>query len=198
MLNERLKKQIEFIVEIDKIKQVFRQNMLIDGSRHENDAEHSWHLAMMAFLLAEYANTDNLDVARVMKMVLIHDLVEIDAGDTFCYDEIGALDKGERETKAADRLFNMLPSDQAEEFRVLWEEFEAMDTPEAQFAAALDRFQPLLQNYHTTGATTWARHSITSDKVYQRNQHIKNGAPELWKYACEVIEDCIAKGLLRG
>lgn len=196
MLTERLQKQIEFIVEVDKVKHVFRQNMLIDGSRHENDAEHSWHLALMGFLLAEYANTDRLDVTRVMKMVLIHDLVEIDAGDTFCYDEKGALDKGERECKAADRLFNILPADQAQEFRALWEEFERMDTPEAKFAAALDRFQPLLQNYHTTGDTTWAKHKVTSAKVYQRNQHIKDGATELWEYANAVIEDCIAKGLL--
>src|SRR5262249_50705513 len=149
-MSDRLARQIAFIIEIDKAKQVLRQTLLMDGSRLENDAEHSWHLAVMALLLAEYAG-EAVDLLRVLKMVLIHDLVEIDAGDTFVYDVEALATRREREERAADRIFGLLPADVEEEFRALWEEFEAQATPEARFAAALDRLQPLLHNYHTGG-----------------------------------------------
>jgi putative hydrolase of HD superfamily len=194
--NERLLKQIEFIVEIDKVKQVFRQNVVIGTSRNENDAEHSWHLAVMAILLSEYAVEKEIDVLRVVKMVLIHDLVEIDAGDTFCYDEKGYEDKEEREQRAAKRLFNILPSDQAQEIRELWREFEELKTPEARFAACLDRIQPLILNYNTNGHT-WKKPGVTSEKVLKRNELLQENAPLLWEYVRQVIEDSIQKGYLK-
>ena len=162
---ERLKKQIDFIVEIDKLKHILRRTVLIDKSRRENDAEHSWHLAVMAILLKEYAAED-VDLEKVMKMVLVHDLVEIDAGDTFCYDAKANLDKRDRELCAADRLFAILPEDQAKELRRLWEEFEECTTPEARFAASLDRLQPFIHNVHTDGHT-W-KNGVTSDQVHAR------------------------------
>ena len=134
MSTERLKKQIEFILEVDKIKNIFRMTKIHDGSRRENDAEHSWHLALMAFLLSEYSKEDDIDILKVMKMCLVHDIVEIDAGDTFCYDAVGNMDKLEREQKAAKRIFGLLPEDQGKELMELWEEFDAMETPEAKYA----------------------------------------------------------------
>ena len=151
MTTDRFRQQLEFIMEIDKLKQVYRQTFLMDGSRKENDAEHSWHLAMMSVLLAEYALHQDLDITRVLKMVLIHDIVEIDAGDTYCYAQELRAASIAREQKAAQRLFGLLPADQAQEFQELWAEFEQRQTPEARFAAALDRFQPLLHNYMTKG-----------------------------------------------
>ena len=194
MDSERFAKQIEFIVEIDRLKQVDRQTVLMDGSRRENDAEHSWHLAVMAVLLAEYAR-EEVDLLKVVKMALVHDLVEIDAGDTFCYDEEANADKAERERRAADRIFQLLPEDLAGEIDALWEEFEARETPEARFAAALDRLQPLLHNYRTGGAT-WKPHGVTCDRVIGRNRPIEEGAPELWAYARGLIEDAVEKGFL--
>jgi len=196
MNDSRLAKQVEFIVEIDKLKQVYRRTWLADKSRRENDAEHSWHLGVMAVLLLEYAQQPQLDLLRVLKMVLIHDLVEIDAGDTFAYDAAGAMDKAERETAAADRVFGLLPADQAAEFRTIWEEFEARRTPEAKYAAALDRFQPMLHNYVTQGKA-WQEHGITADQVIARNQHMVEGSPALWDYARGFVADAVAKGYLR-
>lgn len=193
---ERLVKQIEFIVEIDKLKRVFRQNVVIGTQQQENDAEHSWHLAVMAIILSEYSSAKELDILRVLKMLLIHDLVEIHAGDTFCYDVQGNLDKLDRELKAAKRLFNLLPSEQAQEMMDLWQEFESMATPESCFAASLDRLQPLLLNYHTNGHT-WKKPGITSERVLQRNKVIENNAPQLWEYVKELIKDCIQKGYLK-
>lgn len=192
---ERLKKQIEFIEEIDKIKHIFRQTLLMNESRYENDAEHSWHLGIMAILLSEYSNARDMDILHVIKMVLIHDIVEIDAGDTFCYDKKGALDKREREEKAADRIFNILPGDQAKDIRALWDEFEAGDTPEAKFANSLDRLQPLLHNYRTKGRS-WQNHGVTKGMVLERNRPIKNGSQQLWTYVEGLIEDAVAKGYL--
>ena len=163
MDKERLLKQIEFITEIDKLKQIYRQNVVIGTSRNENDAEHSWHLAIMAILLSEYVEDEKLDLLRVIKMLIIHDLVEIDAGDTFCYDEKAKEDKAQREEKAAERLFNILPSDQAEEIMDLWKEFEEKETLEARFAACMDRLQPLILNYNTHGHT-WQKPGVTSQK----------------------------------
>lgn len=196
MDDERLKKQIEFIVEIDKLKQIFRQNVIIGSERNENDAEHSWHLAVMAMLLSEYAVEKKLDMLRIIKMVLIHDLVEIDAGDTFCYDEKGYEDKDIREEKAAKRLFYILPKDQAHEIYSLWREFEELQTPEARFAACLDRIQPLILNYNTSGHT-WQKPGVTSEKVLKRNAPLKENTPKLWEYVKEVIEDSIKKGILK-
>lgn len=196
MLNERLKQQIQFIKEIDKMKQIFRQNVIIGTERNENDAEHSWHLAMMAILFFEYSTDKNLDILRVVKMVLIHDLVEIDAGDTFCYDEKGYEDKEEREQKAAKRLFSILPADQKQMIYSLWQEFEELNTSEARFAACLDRMQPLILNYNTNGHT-WKKPGITSEKVLKRNELLEKNAPQLWEYAKEVIEDSVRKGFLQ-
>lgn len=191
----RLKMQIEFIVEMDKLKRVVRQTLLADASRQENSAEHSWHIAIMAFLLQEYAEVKPLDIFRVVKMLLIHDLVEIDAGDTYCYDVTANQNKAEREQKAADRLFNMLPPDQSEELHALWKEFESGVTPESRYAAALDRLQPLLNNY-VTGGKMWQKHGVKKSQVISRNQRIEAGAPDLWKYALELIDDAVAGKML--
>lgn len=194
MDNERLKKQIDFLKEIDKIKQIFRQTLLIDGTRHENDAEHSWHLAMMAMVLSEYAK-EKVDVSHVIKMVLVHDIVEIDAGDTFVYDEKGYEDKSEREKKAAERIFNILPKDQADEIRALWDEFEERKTPDAKFASALDRMQPIIHNYYTKGHS-WREHGVKSHQVLERNKIVSEIAPELWKFINDILEDSINKGYI--
>lgn len=194
---ERLRKQMEFVAEIDKLKTVLRQTLLTDASRQENSAEHSWHLAVMALVLSEYALDDRLDLVRVIKMVLVHDLVEIDAGDTYCYDEGANEDKEEREAAAADRIFGLLPEDQAKELRDLWEELDARETAEAKFAGALDRLQPLLNNYRT-GGLMWKKHGIAKDQVYRRNQPMEEGAPALWQYAESMILDAIAKGWLKN
>lgn len=192
----RLERQIRFILEIDRLKTVVRQTLLTDRSRQETDAEHSWHLALIAVLLSEYAAEGGIDVARVVKMALVHDIVEIDAGDTYCYDDKGAIDKPARERAAADRLFALLPEDQCREMRALWEEFEARKTAEAKYAAALDRLQPLLQNYATGGAM-WRKHGVGAEKVLERNRHIGEGAPELWKYAENLIRSAVEKGYLQ-
>jgi putative hydrolase of HD superfamily len=191
----RLAQQIQFIVEIDRLKGILRQTLLTDYSRRENSAEHSWHIALMAVLLTEYAPAP-IDVLRVVKMLLVHDLVEIDAGDTFCYDVQHNQSKVERELQAADRLFGLLPADQARELRSLWDEFEAQQTPEAQFAVSLDRLQPMLNNYHTQGGT-WKQHNITSDRVLLRAAPIATGAPLLWLLVQELIQDSTRKGYLK-
>lgn len=193
---ERLQKQIEFITEIDKLKKILRQNVVIGTLRQENDAEHSWHLGIMAILLSEYAEEKELDVLRVVKMALIHDLVEIDAGDTFCYDEKAHQDKADREKRAADRLFNILPKEQAQEIMELWREFEELRTPEARFAACLDRMQPIILNYHTQGHT-WQKPGVTSEKVFKRVAVLEKNAPVLWEFAKKIIEDSIKKGYLK-
>lgn len=194
MVSERLSKQIKFIVEIDKLKQIFRQNIVIGTTRNENDAEHSWHLAIMAMMLSEYSK-EPVDVLQVIKMVIIHDLVEIHAGDTFCYDEKANEDKSEREKASAEKLFGMLPEDQSKEIWNLWTEFEELRTPESKFAACLDRVQPLFLNYNTNGHT-WQKPGVTSEKVLKRNEVLRENAPELWEYALEIIDDSIQKGYL--
>lgn len=194
MEDKRLADQVAFLLEIDKLKQVYRQTYLLDASRKENDAEHSWHLAVMALLLQEYT-LQELDLLKVLKMVILHDLVEIDAGDSFCYDDEANCSKAAREERAADRLFSLLPGDQGREFRRLWEEFEVRESPEARYAAALDRLQPLLHNYHTRGKS-WREHGVTRDQVLQRNGHIEEGSPALWAYAARLIQDAVDKGYL--
>lgn len=193
----RLAQQVQFILEIDKLKHVFRQTLLIDQSRYENDAEHSWHIAVMAILLAEYATEPNLDLPRVMKMVLIHDLVEIDAGDTFCYDQDAVQTQDERERGAADRIFGMLPPDQEGEFRALWDEFEAKTSAESKYANAVDRLQPLLHNLNTDGGS-WRAHDVTIDRVVNRCSPIGDGAPALWEAAHAWIKEAVKEGLLRA
>jgi putative hydrolase of HD superfamily len=188
----RLAQQLEFIAEVDKLKGILRQTRVMDGSRQENSAEHSWHLAVMAVLLNEHAR-EGVDVQRVVKMLLIHDVVEIDAGDTFCYNAAATVGKEERERGAAERLFGLLPEEQSREFRDLWEEFEARGTAEAQFANALDRLQGLLQNYHNGGGT-WRLHGITRDQVLNRMRPIENASPVLWGYVLRVIDEVYAGG----
>lgn len=193
--NDRLAAQLRFIVEIDKLKRITRQTYLMDRSRKENSAEHSWHFALMAVLLAEYAAQPGLDVFKVVQMALVHDLVEIDAGDALVYDEPARQRKVQAERIAADRIFALLPADQGREMRALWEEFEARQTPEAKFAAALDRLQPILHNYHTDGAA-WREHGVTADMVLDRNRHMAQGAPVLWELVEGLIRDAVARGIL--
>lgn len=193
---ERLEKQIQFIVEADKVKNIFRQTYLADGRRKENDAEHSWHLALMAVLLKEHMNED-ADVARVMMMVLIHDLVEIDAGDTYAYDEKGAQTKREREVKAAERIFGILPEDQGRYFRELWEEFEAYETPEAKFAHLLDNFQPILLN-DASGGKSWVEHGVHKSQPMKRNERIPGTSDIIWEKMQEIFEKHVENGNLKA
>ena len=192
---QRLEQQVTFILEIDRLKTVYRRTYLTDTSRFENSAEHSWHIAVMAMLLAEHANTPEVDQLRVIKMLLIHDLVEIDAGDTFAYDSAAHADKAAREQAAADRLFGLLPADQAAEFRALWDEFEARQSPEAKFAGALDRLQPLLHNLYTHGKS-WQEHGVRKSQVVSLNRRMAEGAPDLWTYAEKWLEQAAAEGNL--
>ncbi|MGE5659670.1 MAG: HD domain-containing protein [Actinomycetota bacterium] len=191
----RLDQQIQFILEIDKLKGILRQTLLTDGSRRENSAEHSWHIAIMALVLAEYA-PPAVDLVRVSKMLLLHDIVEIDAGDTFCYDPIGNQSQAERETLAAQRIFGLLPEEQAAGFRQLWEEFEAQATASAQWAKALDCLQPFLHNQQTQGGT-WKQHGITQPQVLKRMSSVEKGAPALWPFVQQMIEDCVVAGYLK-
>ena len=189
---DRMKQQIAFLMEIDKVKNIFRQTYLADGKRKENDAEHSWHLAIAAFLLKEYVAED-VDVMKVMIMVLIHDLVEIDAGDTYAYDAEGAKTKRAREVAAADRIFGMLPEDQGGYFRELWDEFEAYDSADAKFAHLLDNFQPLLLNHESNGKS-WTEHHVKKSQIYKRNEKIKETSPEVWEWMKQIVEEHIALG----
>ena len=194
MMNERLKKQKEFLLEVDKMKQIYRQTHIRGGKRQENDAEHSWHLALMAFVFADYAN-EKIDVLKTMKMVLLHDVIEIDAGDTYAYDTEGNKTKRERELKAADRIFGLLPAEQAAEYRGLWDEFEAMETAEAKFANMLDKVQPLLLN-DASGGKSWAEHGVKKSQVMARNARTHEGSEELWAYAKSLIEKNVEAGKL--
>ena len=180
---QRLEQQLDFLREIDKEKQIFRQTYLADGQRKENDAEHAWHMAVMACLLKEYAN-EEVDLLHVIRMILIHDVVEIDAGDTYAYDEAAKATQREREEKAASRIFGMLPAEQAKELLDLWEEFEAGKTKEARFARAMDNFQPLMLNDATNGRA-WEEHKVAVSKILKRNERTPKGAKDLWEYAKE-------------
>ena len=196
MNNARFEQQIAFILELDKLKNVYRRSLVLHEDRAENDAEHSFHLAIMAALLAEHAN-EPVDVLHVMKMVLVHDVVEIDAGDTYCYDLKGYEDKAEREQKAADRLFALLPEEQEREFRGLWEEFEEKATPEAKFANALDRIQPMLLNYKK-GGISWMKHGISEQQVTNRNiPTVSAGSDTIGEFAAEIIKAAKDAGYLQ-
>ncbi len=181
MEKNRLEQQLEFCLEIDKEKQIQRQTYLADGSRKENDAEHAWHMAVMTLLLSEYAN-EQIDVLKTIAMLLIHDLVEIDAGDTYAYDETANATKSEREQAAAQRLFGILPEDQKKWFRNLWEEFEAWDTPEAKFAHTMDHIQPIMLNAASDGKS-WVEHGVHLEQILKRNARTAEGSAAIWEYA---------------
>ncbi|MBR7146872.1 MAG: HD domain-containing protein [Oscillospiraceae bacterium] len=192
MDRERFAKQLEFCLELDKEKNIFRQTHLSGHGRRENDAEHAWHMAIMAYLLREYAN-EEIDLARTMLMILIHDVVEIDAGDTYAYDTEALKNQKEREEKAAERLFGMLPCEQGAELRALFEEFEAGETPEARFAHAMDNFQPLLLNHSNDGGD-WREHGVKRSQVMRRQNGTRPGSEELWQYTKELIDAHVARG----
>lgn len=194
--SERLRQQIAFLIEIDKVKTIFRQTYLVNGKRKENDAEHSWHIALMAVLLKEYAE-ETVDLLKVMTMVLIHDLVEIDAGDTYAYDSAGAATKRVREEKAADRIFGILPADQGAYFRELWEEFEAYETGDAKYAHLLDNFQPILLN-HASGGKSWAEHGVKQSQIYKRNEKTEETSKTVWECIKAIVEENIEKGNVKS
>ncbi len=191
-MDDRLKKQMEFILEVDKLKKIGRQTYISDATRKENDAEHSWHLALMAVLLAEHAS-EKVDVLKVMTMVLIHDIVEIDAGDTYAYDETGKTTQKDRENLAADRIFNILPKEQAEYMRGLWDEFEACESPEARFARTLDNAQPIMLNDATDGLA-WREHEVMLSQVMGRNANTGKGSENIWEYVRDIIIKNVSKG----
>ena len=191
----RIGRQIRFLVEADKLKRVLRQSLITGNSRRENSAEHSWHISLMAVVLADQAAGTELDLLRVLKMLLLHDLVEIDAGDTFIYDEAAKRDQQQRERLAADRIFALLPPEQEPELRALWDEFEARESAEARFAVAVDRLQPLLLNY-VNGGPGWRKHGVTARQVRAINAEIDRGSPALWRYAQELIADAERRGFL--
>ena len=192
---DKLAQQIAFIKEIDKIKYIQRKTKLFDSQRNENDAEHSWHLAMMAIVLAEHSN-EKIDLLKVIKMVLIHDIVEIDAGDIFIYDTQKNHDNTEEETKAAKRIFGILPQNQAQELIQIWEEFEAGETHEAKFAKSMDRLEPLLQNTSNKGGT-WKEFEVDYEKVYQKKKVIAKASNTIWNYAKNLIQESVEKGFLK-
>ena len=194
-MDERLQKQLDFILEIDKEKNIFRQTHLSGHGRNENDAEHAWHMAIMAYLLQEYSN-EKIDVARVMLMCLIHDVVEIDAGDTYAYDAEGLKTQKAREEAAKERLYSMLPEDQKADLTAIFDEFEERKTPEAKFARALDNLQPLLLNNSNDGGD-WRNHNVTAEKVYERQSRTREGSEKLFEVTDKILKDNIAKGNLK-
>lgn len=190
----RLEKQMQFILELDKIKSIIRQTYVSDATRKENDAEHSWHIAIMAVVLNEYY--EDVDLLKVIKMVLMHDVVEIDAGDTFCYDEKANEDKAEREQKAAERIYHILPSDQAQEYKDLWYEFEEGQTKEAVFANILDRLQPIMLNFKTNGKL-WIENNVSQQQVLKRNEKTLSGAREIANYLKNLLDKAVELGYLK-
>ena len=195
MDKERFEKQLSFILEADKEKSIFRQTHLISGERCENDAEHAWHLALMIYLLREYSS-EKIDLARTMIMAIIHDIVEIDAGDTYAYDTVAVESQRERELKAAERLFGLLPEDQAKDLRAIFDEFEEAKTPEAIFARSMDCFQPLLLN-NSNGGGDWRRHGVRREQVVKRQAKTKLSSSELYDYSISVIDENVKKGNIK-
>ncbi len=193
-MDERLKKQLEFSLEIDKEKNIFRQTHLSGKGRNENDAEHAWHMAIMAYLLREYAN-EEVDIAKVMLMCLIHDIVEIDAGDTYAYDAEGLATQKAREDAAKERIYSLLPEDQKKELIALFDEFEEYQTPEAKFARAMDNLQPLILNNSNNGGD-WKEHGVTSETIYKRQRKTKLGSEKLYEVTDRIIQENIRKGNL--
>lgn len=193
--NTELHQIMSFIVETDKLKNVLRQTLLTDRSRQENSAEHSWHLALLAMLTNQYANEPKLNIAKVIQMLLVHDIVEIDAGDTFAYDAVRNLDKEVREQAAAERIFSLLPASRQAECYALWREFEEQLTPEAKYANALDRLHPVLLNVQSKGAA-WMKHQVTEKQVLERLKVIEQGSAALWEYAQELVSYAVEQGYL--
>ena len=194
---ERLEKQLVLLIELDQLKSVLRRTRVKSADRRlENSGEHSWHVALMAVLMQEHANAP-IDIARVMKMLLIHDVVEIDAGDTFVYDIAASKEQEQKELKAAERLFGMLPSDQGDELFALWQEFEAAKSDDAKYAKALDRLIPMLLNYHNDGQS-WKEHGVTREQALTINKRIEFGSVTLWDKAKELIEEATEKGWLKS
>ena len=194
-MDERIKKQLDFSLEIDKVKNIFRQTHLSNHGRRENDAEHSWHMAVMAYLLKEYAN-EEIDIAKVMLMCLIHDIVEIDAGDTYAYDEVNLETQKEREDAAKERIFSILPKEQKEELVALFDEFEAYETAESKFAHAMDNLQPLMLN-NSNGGSDWCEHEVTAAQVYKRQSKTKLGSEKLYEVTDKMIRENIKRGSLK-
>ena len=194
-MDKRLKQQLDFVLEIDKEKNILRQTHLSGHGRRENDAEHAWHMAIMAYLLQEYSN-EKIDVARVMLMCLIHDVVEIDAGDTYAYDAEGLKTQKVREEAAKERLYSMLPEDQKADLVAIFDEFEERKTPEAKFARALDNLQPLLLN-HSNGGGDWKNHDVTAEQVYGRQSRTREGSEKLFEVTDQILKENIAKGNLK-
>ncbi len=194
-MDDRLKKQLEFVLEIDKEKNIFRQTHISGHGRNENDAEHAWHMAIMAYLLREYSN-EPIDITRVMLMCLIHDVVEIDAGDTYAYDTEGKKTQKAREEAAKERLYSMLPDDQKEELMTIFEEFEAGETSEAKFARAMDNLQPLLLN-NSNGGGDWRSHEVSADQVYGRQIGTKTGSEKLYEVTDNIIRENIKNGNIK-
>ena len=194
-MNERLQKQMNFILEIDKEKNIFRQTHLTNHGRNENDAEHAWHMAIMTYLLKEHAN-EKIDVVKTMMMCLIHDIVEIDAGDTYAYDTEGLKTQKAREDLAKERIYSILPDDQKTELTNLFDEFETNETPEARFAHAMDNFQPLLLNNSNNGGD-WKEHQVTAEKVYGRQSKTKLGSETIYEATDQILQHHIKKGNLK-
>ena len=194
-MDDRLKKQIDFILEIDKEKNILRQTHLTDHGRRENDAEHAWHMAIMAYLLQEYSN-EPVDVAKVILMCLVHDIVEIDSGDTYAYDAEAKKTQKEREDKAKERVYSLLPDDQKQKLMALFDEFEDSKTPEARFAHAMDNFQPLLLN-NSNGGADWRAHGVSEKQVYERHQKTEEGSEKLYKVTDKILQDHIEKGNIK-
>ena len=195
MTDQRLKQQMDFLLEVDKEKNIFRQTHLSGGGRAENDAEHAWHMALMIYLLREYANQD-FDPLKAMVMALIHDVVEIDAGDTYAYDDAGLATQQEREAKAARRIFGLLPQDQRDEMLALFQEFEDYETPEARFAHVLDNLQPLMLNHSNNGGD-WRAHQVKKSQIYKRNAKTAAGSQTLWAYMEDMVAENVKKGNIR-
>ena len=194
-MDDRLKRQMEFALEIDKEKNVFRQTHLSGKGRNENDAEHAWHMAIMAYLLKEYSNSE-IDISRVMIMCLIHDIVEIDAGDTYAYDKEGLATQKEREDAAKERIFSILPEDQKKELTALFDEFEENKTPESKFAHAMDNLQPLMLN-NSNGGGDWREHGVTKEQVYGRQSKTREGSGKLYELTDKIIREHISKGNIK-
>ena len=194
-MDTRLQQQIAFVMETDKLKRIIRRNYNADGSRLENTAEHSWQITLMALTLSEYAE-EEIDVTKVIKMLLIHDLVEVDAGDTYLYGEFDLQERDVKEQQAAERIFGLLPDEQQTEFMALWQEFEARETPEARFAKAVDRFMPILNNYHSQGRS-WKENHISREQVLDKCSGIEQGSEKLWAYARQLIDQAKEKGYLK-
>ena len=195
LMDERLERQMAFALEIDKLKNIFRQTHLSGKGRNENDAEHSWHMAIMAYLLREYANED-VDITKVMLMCLIHDIVEIDAGDTYAYDSAMLQTQKSREDAAKERIFSILPQEQAAELKSLFDEFEGYETAESRFAHAMDNLQPLMLN-NSNGGADWLAHDVTAEQVYKRQSKTKLGSDKLYEITDRIIQDNIKKGSLK-